>query len=202
MPSPGTCTLTWLLNWLGWPRAYQISLLATLVVLIVASHLGASITHGRGFLTQFAPAPLRALLRVDGLPAPAPVTTSDSTQRRVFSEVVQPILERRCAACHGPEKHKANLSVESYETLRKGGKGGPVLIPGKALDSPMIHRLLLPLNDEDHMPPEGKPQPTLAEIAALQWWIEHGAPADKTVGDLNPGPEVQRILSDARDSSK
>ena len=92
--------------------------------------------------------------------------------------------------------------MESYETLLKGGKDGPVLIAGKALDSPMIHRLLLPLDDEDHMPPEGKPQPTLAEIAALQWWIERGAPADKTVGDLKPGPEVQRILSAAQASCR
>jgi len=56
-----------------------------------------------------------------------------------------------------------------------------VLIAGKAFDSPMIHRLLLPLKDEDHMPPDGKPQPTLAELAALQWWIDCGAPADKLV---------------------
>jgi hypothetical protein len=88
--------------------------------------------------------------------------------------------------------------VESYETLLKGGKEGPVLIAGKALDSPMIHRVLLPLNDDDHMPPDGKPQPTLAEIAVLQWWIERGAPVDKTVGDLQPGPEIQRIISAAQ----
>jgi len=43
------------------------------------------------------------------------------------------------------------------------------------------------------MPPDSKPQPTLAEIAALQWWIDHGAPADKTVGDLQPSAEIQRI---------
>ena len=42
----------------------------------------------------------------------------------------------------------------------------------------MIQRLLLPLTDDDHMPPEGKPQPTRAEIVALAWWIERGAPAD------------------------
>ena len=66
----------------------------------------------------------------------------------------------------------------------------------------MIYRLLLPLNDEDHMPPQGKPQPTLAEIAALQWWIDCGAPGDKTVGDLKPGPEIQRILGAAQAASR
>jgi uncharacterized membrane protein len=189
-----TCALTWLLNWLGRTRAYQFSLLATLVVLVVASHLGASITHGRDFLTQYAPASLRALLGADGRAPVAPGTKSDLTQQPVFGALIQPILQRHCSACHGPEKHKADLSMESYETLLKGGKDGLVLIAGKAVESPMIQRLLLPLTDEDHMPPEGKPQPTLAEIAALQWWIDCGAPADKKVGDLKPGPGLLRIL--------
>jgi len=170
-----TCTLTWLLTWRGRPQAYRISLLATLVVLVVASHLGASITHGRDFLTQFAPGPLRALLGANGRAPDAPGTKSDLTQQPVFGALVQPILQRHCSACHGPEKHKADLSMESYETLLKGGKDGPVLIAGKAFDSPMIQRLLLPLKDEDHMPPDGKPQPTPAEITTLQWWIECGA---------------------------
>jgi hypothetical protein len=59
-----TCTVTFLLSWLIRPRAYRLSLLVTLGVLVVASHLGASITHGRDFLTQFAPSPLRALMGV------------------------------------------------------------------------------------------------------------------------------------------
>jgi hypothetical protein len=52
------------------------------------------------------------------------------------------------------------------------------------------------------MPPDGKPQPTLAEIAALESWIERGAQADRTVGDLKPGPEVLRILSAAQAPSE
>jgi len=198
----GGCVLTWALNVLGWPRAYRISLAATLAILVVASHLGASITHGRGFLTQFAPGPLRALLRVDGLATGIGASTPDLTQQRVFKDLIHPILERRCGTCHGPEKHKADLSVESYEALLKGGKDGPVLIAGRPLDSPMISRLLLPLADEDHMPPDGKGQPTVAEIAALQWWIESGAPGDKTVGDFKPGPEIQRILGAAQAEAK
>jgi uncharacterized membrane protein len=192
------CALTWSLNRLGQRRAYRLCLLGTLAVLVIASHLGASITHGRGFLTQHAPWPLRGLLGANRSPAAAPKAVPDLAQRSVFTDLIHPILERRCATCHGPEKHKAEFSVESYATLLKGGKDGPVLVPGKALDSAMICRLLLPLDDDDHMPPQSKPQPTLAEIAALQWWIACGAPVDKTVGDLKPGPEIQRILSAAQ----
>jgi hypothetical protein len=190
-----TCTLTWLLNWLGPLRAYQISLLVSLAILAVASHLGASITHGRDFLTRYAPAPLRALLGTKGHSQDAPGEKSDLAQQPVFSALIQPILQRHCSDCHGPEKHKADLSVESYEALLKGGKDGPVLVAGNASDSLMIHRLLLPLNDDDHMPPDGKPQPTMAEIAALQWWIDCGAPANTKIGDLKPGAEVRTMPS-------
>ena len=196
------CTLTWLLSRLGWNRAYHFSLAATLAILIVASHLGACLTHGRDYLTQFAPGPLRALFAPARRPAVAAATTGSLNQRSVFNDLIHPILERRCSVCHGPEKHKAGLSMESYETLLKGGKDGPALVAGKAFDSPMIHRLLLPPDDDDHMPPQGKPQPTPAEIAALQWWIEQGAPRDKTIGDLKPGAEMQRILDAAQASGR
>src|ERR1019366_9022138 len=87
-------TVAWLLNWFGCPRAYRFFLALTLVVLVVASHLGASITHGRDFLTQFAPRPLRALLGVGSGPAATPVPKSDLAQRNVFKDLIQPILER------------------------------------------------------------------------------------------------------------
>jgi mono/diheme cytochrome c family protein/uncharacterized membrane protein len=172
------CTVAFLLSWLGLLQAYRLALLATFAVLLIASHLGASITHGRDFLTRYAPAPLRALLSGKAAVAAAPTSTRDLRQRRVFAEVIQPILLQRCSACHGPEKQKAELRMDSLSALLKGGKSGPALVKGNAHESHLIQRLLLPANDEDHMPPEGKPQPTLAEIVALQWWIDSGAPAD------------------------
>ena len=173
-----SCAVTFLLSWLGRLRAYRLSLLATLSVLVVAAHLGGSITHGSDFLTRYAPGPLTSLFRgKTGAPA-ARSTSSDPLQRRVFADVVQPILLQRCAACHGPEKQKAELRVDSLEALMKGGKDGPALVPGNAKDSPLMQRLLLPLNNEDHMPPEGKPQPTPAELTVLEWWIDSGAAAD------------------------
>jgi uncharacterized membrane protein len=195
------CTGTLLLRRLSPRWVSRLALLATLLVMLVASHLGASITHGRGYLTAFAPQPLRDLLGIGDSPAAAPATKSDSSQRPLFSDLIQPILERRCTACHGANRHKGDLSLESYTAMLKGGKDGPVLVSGKPLDSAMIQRLLLPLNDDDHMPPDGKPQPTLAEIAALQWWIERGAPVDKTLSDLKPGPEVARLLNAAKTDS-
>jgi len=191
----GACIATWLLCRPNWPRAYRVSLLATLALLVVAGHYGSAMTHGRGFFTRYAPAPLRSLLGEQR--AATHLVSADPMQRRLFVDVVQPILQQRCSPCHGPEKQKGELRVDTLATLLAGGKTGPALVAGKAAESLMIKRLLLPLSHDDHMPPEGKPQPTPAEIGLLRWWINAGAPEEGTVGDLKPGADVLRLLGAA-----
>ncbi|HVM48958.1 MAG TPA: c-type cytochrome domain-containing protein [Candidatus Acidoferrum sp.] len=160
-------------------RAYRAALALTLILLIVAGHLGGELSHGSGFLTQYAPGPLRALL---GAPAaPKAIQAAPAGGASLFAEVVQPILQERCVTCHGPEKQKAKLRMDSLEGVLRGGENGPVIVPGSAGRSLMIRRLLLPPEDEDHMPPDGKPQPTPAQIGVLELWINAGAPG-------GPGP--------------
>jgi hypothetical protein len=54
--------------------------------------------------------------------------------------------------------------------------------------------LRLPIEDEDHMPPEGKPQPSAEDLALLAWWIDAGAPAEAKVADLKPPAAIVQIL--------
>ena len=42
--------------------------------------------------------------------------------------------------------------------LTKGGENGPIWVAGDAENSALIQRVHLPLEEEEHMPPEGKPQ--------------------------------------------
>lgn len=182
------CLLTWCLRRRQKFRAYGISLMATLLLLVITSHLGGSITHGSGFLTRYAPSPLRALLRLSrrGHPLPAePVPPS-----QVFSSLIQPILNQQCVECHGPQKHKADLRLDDLANLLKGGQDGPVVQPGRAKESSLLQRMLLPSDADGHMPPEGKPQPTLQQIALLQWWIDSGAQTNETSCELQPQPEI------------
>jgi len=185
------CGLTWLICRSRRLRAYQLSLLATLALLIVAGHLGSSLTHGQGFLLEYAPAPLRSLFGEKPAVNAASLPTG---ARQVFADVVQPILLRRCSACHGPEKQKAALRLDSYASLLKGSENGPILVAGNARDSLIIKRLLLPSDSDDHMPPAGKPQLTAGEIALLQWWIDLGAPADGDFASLKPDTNILRAV--------
>ncbi|HWW03515.1 MAG TPA: c-type cytochrome domain-containing protein [Candidatus Acidoferrum sp.] len=188
------CIATLLVNLSGRLRAYRLCLAATLALLVVTGHFGASITHGRDFLTHYAPGPLRRLLGGSPVRAATPAVPADPLQRRVFADVIQPILRQRCWACHSAEKQKANLRLDGLEGMLKGGKNGPALVVGKASESPMLQRLLLPLDDDDHMPPNGKPQPATAQINLLQWWINAGTPTNGLVGDVPGGEELQRLL--------
>lgn len=151
---------------------FRVLLLAALAVMVPAGHLGGSMTHGRDFLF----APLRETgpavpSRPDQLPP-----TPGSAPAGDFARTIRPLLERTCTGCHNPDKQKGELLLTTVEGLQKGGENGAVLVPGKPDESPLLQRCLLPIDHDDHMPPDGKPQPTAEELAALRAWIAAGAP--------------------------
>ncbi|PWU09471.1 MAG: ribonuclease inhibitor [Verrucomicrobia bacterium] len=195
----GVCTITGALYALDLKKLYRASLWLMTPTLLVASHFGGSLTHGSDYLVRYAPAHIRSLLgyrSADSLSArSAQPATKDFSQLPVFSGLIQPILQQDCVSCHGPEKSKGGLRLDSLQALLKGGKSGLAIISGKSAESDLIRRLHLPPGDDDHMPPDGKPQPSSDDIALLQWWIDAGTPADKKVADLKPSTTITRILS-------
>lgn len=172
-------------------RPYHATLLLTALLLTVASHFGGSLTHGRDYLTRYAPAPLRQWLALQ----PAPRSPTDpATNQALFATAILPFLEKHCVGCHGPDSAKGGLRLDSLAALLKGTDDGPVLLPGQPAASSLLKRLHLPPEDDDHMPPTGKPQPSADQIALLEWWIQAGASGDKTIAQLNPPPNLRRLL--------
>jgi uncharacterized membrane protein len=115
-------------------------------------------------------------------------------QQPVFEGVIEPILRRRCLDCHGAEKHRSQLRLDSLEACLQGGKNGPIIKPHQAKESPLIQRLLIFPDADGHMPPEDQQQPTAEEIALLEWWINAGAPATTKIRDLTLTPELRDCL--------
>ena len=102
-----------------------------------------------------------------------------------FQKDVLPILQKSCIECHGPDKQKGKLRMDSHELLLKGGSdGATTVIPNKPEESLAILRLMLPEDDDEHMPPSEKPQFTKDEIALLRWWIFTGASATQAASDI------------------
>jgi hypothetical protein len=88
--------------------------------------------------------------------------------------------------------------MDTYEFLVKGGKEGPGLEPGKPAESNILIRMNLPMEDEDHMPPEGKPDIEDPEVAIITWWIDRGADPKKSLTEYDvPAPIKEALLKTA-----
>ncbi|MBL8749064.1 MAG: hypothetical protein JNK78_07890 [Planctomycetes bacterium] len=154
---------------------FRVVLFLALGVMVPAGHLGGTLTHGDDFLfpkakkTSSAPAGPAGPATAAGSAVRAPTPGGD------YERVVAPFLARTCKQCHGPDKHKGDLVLTTIEGIETGGENGAVLVAGKPDDSPMLTHCELPLDHDDHMPPEEKPQPTKEELAALRAWIAAGA---------------------------
>jgi hypothetical protein len=93
-----------------------------------------------------------------------------------FVVEIQPILREACVDCHGPEKQKGKLRLDTREALLKGGEDGPVIEPGNPAKSDLFRRLTLPEDDDDVMPPKGKTAHlTAVQIERARRWIAAGA---------------------------
>ncbi len=90
-----------------------------------------------------------------------------------FVKEIKPIIERTCLKCHGPEKPKGGLRLDTYEGLMKGAKSGKIVVPGKADESRLYEVLTLEKDDPDRMPNEGESLNKL-EQELIKDWINQG----------------------------
>ncbi|MFD2111237.1 c-type cytochrome domain-containing protein [Thiorhodococcus fuscus] len=94
-----------------------------------------------------------------------------------FKKDVQPILKQHCAECHlkgGQGFNASGFLVESYESVMKGTKFGPVIVAGDPLSS-SLYRLVAGEVDQSIRMPHGKDPISDAQIATIEQWIEQGA---------------------------
>jgi hypothetical protein len=112
----------------------------------------------------------------------------------VYTGIVKPILANTCVDCHGEKKQKKKLRLDSLAAIMKGGKDGAVVVPGNADKSDLVDRITLDLNDDDHMPPKGKPQLTDKQILILEWWVKAGAPGDVPLSSVKAPDDVKAAV--------
>lgn len=105
-----------------------------------------------------------------------------------YFKEVRPILEKHCYDCHQGGKAKGGLRIDDHRSMLAGGKSdGPAIVPGKAMESALIHRITATGEDEI-MPPKGESLKA-AEVAVLKRWIQSGAPWPQfDVANFRPNP--------------
>ena len=89
-----------------------------------------------------------------------------------FENSVRPVLAEHCYSCHGPEKVKSGLRLDSLQAMLTGGESGTALTVGNPDASRIIQTIRY--DGPTKMPPDGK----LAQeqIDALTEWVRMGAP--------------------------
>ncbi|MGE8292039.1 MAG: c-type cytochrome domain-containing protein [Sphingobacterium sp.] len=130
------------------------------ILLLMVGHFGAALTHGEDFITS-------PLISKES-------KAFDIENAMVFEDVVLPIFQAKCMGCHNSNKPKGGLILSDSTAILKGGKNGKLFIAGNPMNSLMIERLLLDIENQHRMPPKGKPQLTIDEIALLRAWVKSG----------------------------
>ncbi len=97
---------------------------------------------------------------------------------RFFEAKIRPVFHNRCAQCHSASVRSGGLSISSREDVLQGGNRGEAI----SLQDPSGSLILQALrrSGDLKMPPEGPLDD--AVIAAIQQWIEIGAPWPERLG--------------------
>ncbi|WP_242133609.1 c-type cytochrome domain-containing protein [Aestuariivivens marinum] len=154
----------------------------TLIGITITGHYGSILTHGSDFLTQYAKTPVKL----------KPIKQIDSL--KLFDDVVFKILDSKCIQCHNTTKRKGELALNTPENILKGGEHGKVIVKGNASESQLFKSITLPLSDDKHMPPEGKPQLTKEEQWLISYWINHNANFENKVVNLTENDTLNKLL--------
>ena len=88
-----------------------------------------------------------------------------------FAKDVQPILKATCMKCHDAKNKKGSLDLTSYDTLKKGGKGGAAFTAGDPDKSAIVTAIS---GDKPDMPKKADPLKK-DQVDLIAKWIKEGA---------------------------
>ena len=114
-------------------------------------------------------------LAQDGTLPPASTKTGVT-----YARDIQPIFETACVKCHGAEKPKARLRMDTLEGVLKGTKQGKIIVLGDSAKSLLVKSVAhLTQDRESWMPPlrnkAGIKPLTAEQIGLVRAWIDQGA---------------------------
>jgi mono/diheme cytochrome c family protein len=112
---------------------------------------------------------------VDTSKLPPPADKKDVS----YATDIKPMFEKSCFSCHGPEKAKGKLRLDSLQAVLKGGEDGKVVELGKSADSVLVQNIAHLGDPDDYMPPPknkaGIAPLTAEQIGLIRAWIDQGA---------------------------
>jgi mono/diheme cytochrome c family protein len=101
-----------------------------------------------------------------------------ASQRKhvTYAKDIKPIFDRHCVRCHGTDKQKGRLRLDSLESALKGGEDGAAIQAGDSARSTLVLNVAQLGDKEMRMPPPDKgSQLTAEQIGLIRAWIDQGA---------------------------
>jgi mono/diheme cytochrome c family protein len=109
----------------------------------------------------------------------AKVPPASSRTDVTYAKDIKPIFEQSCVKCHGAEKPKAKLRLDSLAAALKGSADGKVIEPSNSAKSHLLATVAHVGHEDEWMPPPGNKLKikalTKEEVGLIRAWIEQGA---------------------------
>jgi len=154
---------------------------APLYLLCVALVTGVAIATAMALRPAFA----HKMLEMTGLEAmPQAVPNS------FYAARVAPLFAQHCISCHGETRQKAELWLDSYAFVLRGGRHGAVIHPRDPKTSELMTRITLPAGDDKAMPPEGKTPLSPDDVTVIRLWIAAGASPTMPAAAIKGVPQL------------
>ncbi len=133
-----------------------------------------------------------------GARSPEGETAKQATTLATYDDII-PVVLNHCTACHGLRRQEGGLDLRTHESILRGGKSGPAIIPGRPSESLLIRRI-----EAGDMPPKkemltnGVKPVSQAELGKLVSWIEQGAPTERQEPDIADGSADPLVSAEDR----
>ncbi len=89
-----------------------------------------------------------------------------------YVEHVKPILRQHCLKCHGDDKQEADINLQEYAALLRGGSGGKIVEAGRSSQSVLFQAITN--EDPDARMPPNSPPLAKVKIELIRKWIDTG----------------------------
>jgi hypothetical protein len=162
---------------------YRVGLAVLGMLMGATGHYGGTITHGRGFLTAYAPFFGTRAQHIAASESADPAEPARLTR-------VLGVIDRHCLSCHNETKHRGGLRLDTWPREYAPGKSGhPVVVAGDPWKSEIVRRITLPEDEDDAMPPSGHDRVPAEDALAIIHWMQRGAGASSASaagGEMGP----------------
>jgi len=186
------CFIIWLLRYTNFrfSKSFNRSInLTSIILLMITGHFGGEMTHGQNYLFENLPY-IQKKISVTSL---SETKRSNNDSLFVYEDLIHPVMEEKCIACHNQNLASGGLNMSSIESMIKGGNSGAGIQNGNPFKSLIYKRVSFPHDHPKFMPPTGVPL-SYDQIATLEWWIDNGAENKMPVTLTRNDAKILRLM--------